>query len=145
MAVGRAAPRYQQMALLYPRPKSLQSQLSGYFVMVVRLCHQILKFAQKSAHGKLASSLSDSDLKAHQSELDLRANAIKEEVSLLTAKRFQEETQKNFEFRTLSNKFSQSMSRDRILQFNLRVLDSCSGYDYMTTWKQIRKVGTATA
>ena len=38
MDVGRSAPRYQSMALLYPRSKELQAYLCEYFIAVVGLC-----------------------------------------------------------------------------------------------------------
>lgn len=37
MTVGRSTPRYQEMALLYPRSKGLQSHLSEYFIVVVHV------------------------------------------------------------------------------------------------------------
>jgi ankyrin repeat protein len=144
MTLGRSAPRYQMMALVYPRSKNLQSHLSEYFIVVVRLCHQLLKFTQKSTLGQLASSLSDSDMKAYQSELDFWANSIKEEVGLLMGQKIEEEAQENFRFRALSSKFSESMSHRKKLKTNLRVLHFCSTYDYETTWKQTRKTGNAT-
>ena len=144
MTVGRSAPRYQMMALLYPRSKNLQSHLSEYFIVVVRLCHQLLKFTQKSIFGQFASTLSDSDIKTYQSELELWANTIKEEVNLLMAKKIEEEAEENSRFRALSTKFSKSVSLQQKIETNLRVLDICSIYDYETTWKQTRKVGNAT-
>ncbi|KAH6669833.1 hypothetical protein B0J14DRAFT_486435 [Halenospora varia] len=104
MTIGRSAPRYQIMGLLYPLSKNLQSSLSEYFIVVVRLCHQLLKFTQKSIWEQLVSPLSDSDTNTYQSELDLWANLVKEE---------------------------------------LRLLESCSKYDYETTWKQTRRIGNA--
>src|SRR5947209_4493874 len=144
MTVGRSAPRYQMMALLYPRSKNLQSYLSEYFIVVVHLCHQLLKFTQKSILGQLASSLSDSDMKAYQSELEFWANSIKEEVNLLMGQKIEEEAQENSRFRALSSKFSESVSYRKKLKTNLRVLHSCSTYDYETTWKQTRKTGNST-
>ncbi|KAF2179093.1 hypothetical protein K469DRAFT_674764, partial [Zopfia rhizophila CBS 207.26] len=144
MTVGRSAPRYRIMALLYPRSKILQSHLFEYFIVVVRLCHKLLKFTQKSPFGQVASTLSDSDMRTFQSELDLWANSIKEEVSLLVAKKIEEEAQENSQFRALSSKFSKSVSLQQRLATNLRVLDFCSKYDYETTWKQTRKVGNTT-
>src|SRR3954466_12952799 len=85
MVVGRSAPRYQSMALLYPRSKKLPSLLSEYFIVVVHLCHQLLRFTQKSKLGQLMSPLSEADLKTYQSEFELWANSIKEEVNYLTA------------------------------------------------------------
>ena len=109
MAAGRSAPRYQMMALLYPRSDSLQLYLSEYFIVVVHLCHHLLKFTLKSALGQYASSLGDSDTKRYQSQLDLWANAIKEEVGLVMAKSIEEEAKENSKFRIFSSKFSESM------------------------------------
>ncbi|KAI1165995.1 hypothetical protein F5B18DRAFT_116374 [Nemania serpens] len=144
MNVGRSAPRYQTMALIYRRSKSLQSHLFEYFTVVVHLCHQLFKFTQKSTLWQVASTLSDSDIKKFQSELDLWANSIKEEISLQMAKKIDEEAQENSRFRALSSKLSKSASHEQKLATNLRVLDFCSKYDYETTWKQTRKVGNAT-
>ena len=144
MTVGRSAPRYQMMALFYPRSKNLQSHLSEYFIVVVRLCHQLLKFTQKSTLGQLASSLSDSDMKTYQSELDFWANSIKEEVSLLMGQKIEEEARENSRFRALSSKFSETVSHRKKLKANLQVLDFCSTYDYEMTWKQTRKAGNVT-
>jgi ankyrin repeat domain-containing protein 50 len=144
MTAGRSAPRYQMIASLYPQSKDLQSHLSEYFTVVVRLCHRLLKFPQKSTIGQIASSVSDSDLKAFLSELDLWSNTIKEDVSVLIAKRIEEEAQENFRFRALWKKSSESVPRQQRLETNKRVLESCSRYEYVTTWKQTRKAGNAT-
>ncbi|KAI1117131.1 hypothetical protein F5Y14DRAFT_439576 [Nemania sp. NC0429] len=144
MHVGLSAPRYQTMALIYPRSKSLQSHLFEYFIVVVHLCHQALKFAQKSALWQVASTLSDSDVKRFQSDLDLWAKLIKEETGLQMVKRIEEEAQENSRTRALSSKLSVSASHQQKLATNLRVLDFCSKYDYETTWKQTRKVGNTT-
>ncbi|KAI9763674.1 MAG: hypothetical protein M1839_006322, partial [Geoglossum umbratile] len=144
MTVGCSAPRYQMMALLYSPSKNIQSYLSEYFIVVVRLCYQVLKFTKKSTFGQFASTLSDSDIKIYQLELDRWANTIKEEANLLIAKKIDEEAQENFQFRALSSKYSESVSLRRKMKTNLRVLDLCSIYDYETTWKQTRKIGSAT-
>ncbi|KAI9768828.1 MAG: hypothetical protein M1840_004642 [Geoglossum simile] len=144
MTVGCSAPRYQMMALLYSQSTNIQSYLSEYFIVVVRLCHQVLKFTMKSTIGRFAFTLNDSDIKTYQSELDRWANTIKEEANLLMAKKIDEEAQENFRFRALSSKYFKSASLRRKMKTNLRVLDFCSMYDYETTWKQTRKVGSAT-
>jgi hypothetical protein len=143
MAAGRSAPRYQMMALLYPRSDNLQSCLHEYFIVVVRLCHQLLKFTLKSTLGQYVSSLSNLDT-MYQSQLDFWANAIKEEVSLVMAKTTEEEAKENSKFRILSSKLSESMSYREKLKTTLRVLNSCSLYDYETTWKQTRRIGNTT-
>lgn len=85
VTVGRSAPRYQAMALLYPRSKKLQSHLSEYFLVVVRICHDLLKSTQKSMFAQLASFITEPDMSIYQSDFDLCANAIKEEMNLLMA------------------------------------------------------------
>ena len=85
MNVGRSAPRYQSMALLYPQSKKLQGYLSEYFIAIVHLCHHTANFAKKSTLAQVSSVLVDSDLKKFQSELELWATSIKEEVTLLTS------------------------------------------------------------
>ncbi|KAM5349339.1 hypothetical protein ACJ41O_005844 [Fusarium nematophilum] len=136
MTVGRSAPRYQAMALLYPRSKKLQSYLSEYFLVVVRICHDLLKLTQKSMFAQLVSFMTESDMRSYQSDFDLWANAIKEEVNLLTTQQLQEQSRR---LKTLS-KYSKSESHRKKLENRLRILDSCSTYDYQTTWKEIRSV-----
>ncbi|KFY57612.1 hypothetical protein V497_05456 [Pseudogymnoascus sp. VKM F-4516 (FW-969)] len=144
MTAGHSAPRYQTMALLYPRSTNLQLYLAEYFIVVVNLCSRMLKFTRKSALGQFASTLSDLDTKQYQSELNNWANAIKEEVGLLMAKTIEEEARENFKFRSLSTQFSKSGMIQQKLKATLRILDSCSIYDYETTWKQTRKIGNTT-
>ncbi|KFX88299.1 hypothetical protein V490_07728 [Pseudogymnoascus sp. VKM F-3557] len=72
------------------------------------------------------------------------ASAIKEEVNLLMAKTIEEEARENFKFRSFSSKVSKSGMIQQKLKETLRILDSCSRYDYETTWKQTRKIGNTT-
>ena len=87
MDIGRSAPRYQAMALLCPQSRQLRDYLAEYFIVVVSFCHQIWKFAHKSALNKFVSTLSDSDLKVYQSDLESWAKTIKEEMNLLMAQK----------------------------------------------------------
>ncbi|RKK82859.1 hypothetical protein BFJ68_g16400 [Fusarium oxysporum] len=137
MTVGRSAPRYQAMALLYPRSKKLQSHLSEYFLVVVRICHDLLKLTQKSMFAQLVSFTTESDMSSYQSDFDLWANAIKEEVNLLMAEQLQEQSRRL----GLLHQYSESESHRKKLENRLRILDSCSTYDYQTTWKEIRRCG----
>ncbi|KAF2675922.1 hypothetical protein K458DRAFT_447792 [Lentithecium fluviatile CBS 122367] len=136
MDIGRSAPRYQKMALLYPQSRSLQSQLCEYFIVAVCLCHHLFKLTKKPTFRQVTSTLNDSDLKTFQTELDRWANSIKEEIVLI-------EAQESSRFRALSSKLSKSAVYQQKLATNLRVLDFCSKYDHETTWKQTRKVGKA--
>ncbi|RYC79808.1 hypothetical protein BFJ63_vAg17305 [Fusarium oxysporum f. sp. narcissi] len=134
MAVGRSAPRYQAMALLYPRSKKLQSHLSEYFLVVVRICHDLLKPTRKSMFAQLVSFMTESDMSSYQADFDLWANAIKEEVNLLMAQQLQEQSRRLIPLH-------ESESHRKKLENRLRILDSCSTYDYQTTWKEIRRCG----
>ena len=85
MVAGRSSPRYQMLAAVYSRSKDLQSHLSEYFIIVVRICHHVLKFSQKSTIGQFAFGLSDTDIKAFESQLQSSASNIKEEMDPLLA------------------------------------------------------------
>lgn len=144
MIVGRGAPRYQTLAAIYPRSKELQANLCEYFIVVVRLCHHILKFTQKSTVMQLTSTINTSALESFQPELEIWATAIKEEVNVLMAKRSEDEADKNSKFRDWSLGFRTLDSHQRQLAATRRVLDLCSTYDYQLKWKQTRKIGNAT-
>lgn len=83
--------------------------------------------------------LSDSDMTTYQSRIEQWANAIKQEMSLLTDRNVNEQSSRL----TALWKLSESDSHRRILTANARVLESCSTYDHQTPWKQTRKVGSA--
>src|ERR1700759_607350 len=104
MAAGRSAPRYEMMAAIYPRSKTIQSYMSEYFIVVVHLCHQILKFINKSAFGKLAAAFDESDIKNYEPQLEDWANMIKDEVTMLMAKKIEDEANDNSRFRNRSGK-----------------------------------------
>ncbi|KAH7183897.1 hypothetical protein BKA60DRAFT_670559 [Fusarium oxysporum] len=137
MTVGRSAPRYQAMALLYPRSKKLQSHLSEYFLVVVRICHDLLKLTQKSMFAQLVSFMTETDMRSYQSDFDLWANAIKEEMNLLMAQQLQEQSRHlAFIYKT-----SEAEPYRKKLEDRHRILGSCSTYDSQTTWKEIRRCG----
>ncbi|KAF3390137.1 hypothetical protein DPV78_011474 [Talaromyces pinophilus] len=144
MIIGRGAPRYQTLAAIYPRSKELQTNLCEYFIVVVRLCHHILKYTQKSTVMQFTSTLNASNLESFQPELEIWATAIKEEVNILMAKRFEDEADKNSKFRDWSLGFRTLESHQKQLAATRRVLDLCSTYDYQAKWKQTRKIGNAT-
>ncbi|KAJ5917856.1 hypothetical protein N7454_010231 [Penicillium verhagenii] len=139
MIIGRSAPRYEKLALLYPRSKDLQSLLLDYFTVVVQLCHRILKFTQKSALGKFGATLDDSDLTSFQNQLESRAKDIKDEVNYLIAERVEE--QASFTSQLWSRKYSMEITNQRRMKEYLAVLDFCSTFDYMAPWKQARRLG----
>ncbi|KAF2398507.1 hypothetical protein EJ06DRAFT_544172 [Trichodelitschia bisporula] len=138
MNAGRSAPRYQSMALLYHRSALLQSHMSEYFLVVVDLCRWLLKFNKKTSLGRAASSLSASDLDKYQSGLEKWAQAIKEEVNFLGVEKIEQEAREGSQFRAL---FVRSRNLKREHANKLRLLDLCSKYDHVTTWKQTRVIG----
>lgn len=140
MVAGRSAPRYQKMALLYSRSKTLQSNLSEYFIVVVRLCHHLLNITKKSVFGQLLSFLSDSEIKDYESELLRWASAVKEEANLMLNESMNDQ---GAGVRMLL-KISESEAYRQKLRAHCQLLDSCSTYDYETTWKEIRKAGNVT-
>ncbi|KAJ5998550.1 hypothetical protein N7451_006360 [Penicillium sp. IBT 35674x] len=139
MIIGRSAPRYEKLALLYPRSKELQSLLLDYFTVVVRLCHRILKFTRKSTLGKLGATLDDSDLNDFRAQLESRASDIKDEVNYLMAQRIEE--QASFTTQLWSRKYSKGITHQRQIKAYLAALEFCSTYDYMAPWKQARRLG----
>jgi hypothetical protein len=141
MEVGRSIPRYQEMALLYPRSKTLQANVNEYFIIVVRFCHSVMSFAHKSAIRQFTSTLNDGMIDATQSELKSWAAEIKDEMSLLVAKMTKEQADQSSQIRSITKKFSRTVAHQHKLTEKLRILDGCSTYDHETTWKQIRKQG----
>jgi hypothetical protein len=141
MEVGRSIPRYQEMALLYPRSKTLQANVNEYFIIVVRFCHSVMSFAHKSAIRQFTSTLNDGMIDAKQSELKSWAAEIKDEMSLLVAKMTKEQADQSSQIRSITKKFSRTVAHQHKLTEKLRILDGCSTYDHETTWKQIRKQG----
>ena len=144
MTAGRSAPRYQSLALIYPQSSRLQSCLFEYFIVVVRLCHHLLTFTQKSAISQMTASLNDATTKTFQADFDNWSNIIKEEVNILIAKRVEDEAKENALSRNLAAKLSKSVALQQKLATKNRVLDYFSTFDYQTPWKQIRKCGNAT-
>lgn len=140
MTVGRSAPRYEQMALLYPRSRTLQSHLSEYFIVIVRLCHRLLRLTKKSFLGQMVSFPGEAEIRDCASELDRWATSIKEEVALLMSRSVEEQGSR---LRSLLS-YSETESHRRKLKAYARVLSSCSEYDHQVTWKQLRKLGSAT-
>ncbi|KAH8881558.1 hypothetical protein GQ53DRAFT_667454, partial [Thozetella sp. PMI_491] len=140
MTVGRSAPRYQSMALLYTQSKNLQSHLSEYLLVVVRLCHKLLRSTQQPMFKRVMSLISESELKSFQSDFDLWASAIKEEMELLTTQEIKKQSSRV----TALFKSSQSELHRKKIKARLHILDACSTYDNQMTWKEVRKSGTTT-
>lgn len=144
MNAGRSAPRYQQLALLYPRSKTLQANLCEYLIVVVRICHGLLKFSKQSYFGQLTASLSDADVKQYETELETWAASIREDVFLLMGQKMDDEAKENFRFRSITSRFTDTAAYRNKIKKRLRILDACSTFDHQTPWKQARKIGNTT-
>ncbi|KAJ5279773.1 hypothetical protein N7478_005145 [Penicillium angulare] len=145
MIAGRSAPRYEKMALLYPRSKNLQSYMCDYFITLVQICHKMLKFTLKSTFGQLTAVLNEGDLHSFQLSLERWAANIKEEITLLIAERIEDESLKTSKFQNaLWKKISKSEDDSHQARINarLQVLNFCSEFDHAVVWKQTRKAGT---
>lgn len=146
MVAGRSAPRYEKMALLYPRSKNLQSYMCDYFITLVQICHKILRFTQKSTLGQLKAALNEGELNSFQLNLERWAANIKEEVTLLMAERIEEAVKTSKVQRALWKRINKS--DDDILQqktdARIQVLEFCSQFDHTVIRKQTRKAGTTT-
>ena len=137
MVAGQSAPRYQEMALLYPQSSNLKLQLSEYFIVIVNFCHHALKMTKKSVLGQLLSFPSESDLNSFQSDLTRWANSIKDEVGLLMGQAIKEQSS-SLEFLLRHSKHQSQRQRQKT---RIRILNVYSTYDHQTTWRQIRKAG----
>ncbi|RHZ54013.1 uncharacterized protein CDV56_103634 [Aspergillus thermomutatus] len=138
-ASGRNAPRYEDMALLYPRSKRLQDGLCEYFIVVVNLCQHAVQFVQKSIISQMTFSMADSSLLTFEKELQQWSVFIMEEVALLSAQSAEEEAKENSRFRKVMVTFSTFNEHQQKLARRIRLLDACSTHDYQTPWKQARK------
>lgn len=141
MSVGRSAPRYQALAIIYPKSKNLQRYLYEYFIIITRVCHQSVAWAQKSALKRVSLSISDPDMKGFQSDLEMWSTSIREEATLLLNQKLHEESKQNSSFRTwITNRDGRLHWQEKIKSC-VAFLDACSQYDHRTPWKQSRKHG----
>jgi hypothetical protein len=141
MEAGQSTRQHSELALLYPRSKTLQSYITEYFIVVVQICLRFHRFTQKSALGKFTSSLDDTDIKDARSSLLAWSKSIQAEIGILLVQRIELEAESNSHFKNLmrANHKSASEQQKQIALRNL--LDTCSTHDYETTWRQIRKAG----
>ena len=143
MTTGRTAPRYETMALLYPRSQDLRAYLCEYFIVSVTICRELVRVAQRSLLSQLKESLADSNIKTYQSDLDHWAVSIKDEVHILTVQKIGEEAAENSRFRAKSNHFWEVQLHQQRMKAKLRILDACTLYDHESSWKRFRIIGNA--
>ncbi|KAK5991924.1 Vegetative incompatibility HET-E-1-like protein [Cladobotryum mycophilum] len=140
MVAGRSAPRYETISRLYHRKsKALLTYLHEYFIIMIKICHKLIKMSKKSRISRIFSLLDDSETKKFQSDLDYWANMIKEETQLLMAQGI--EQQGSLISSALFER-SKTEARRQKLKLNTQVLKACSSYDHQSSWKRTRKLGT---
>ncbi|KAI3331746.1 hypothetical protein HD806DRAFT_168371 [Xylariaceae sp. AK1471] len=137
MVAGQSAPRYQEMAVLHPRSKILQSLGLEYLISVVSLCQQVVTLCNQSAIAQLKTFFKDLDVASYQSELLKWANAIKEQLSI-------EEARENSVARGMLDRFSSLEMMRWKVKCKAALLDACSTFDYQAAWRLSRKCGNAT-
>lgn len=141
MAIGRSSPRYQDLALLYSNSVAMRRYLAEYYIVVVDICYQFLKFSQKSVLGQLKSSLVDGDLHQAETKLEEWASNIKDEAEILNTKTLVSEARENSRLRALVDYNYRSRTHQNKIKRRMRWLDACTTYDHETPWKQARKRG----
>jgi ankyrin repeat protein len=111
--------------------------------VAVQLCHQLLKFTQKSSLQQFTFSLTDLELSTSKSELNCWSKLIDERVTILMGMTIETEAQKSSRFRNFSSKQLNQIARHQEQATKVKILEFCSRYDHITAWKQTRKIGDA--
>lgn len=116
--------------------------------MIVRLCKQAVLFVNKPFLSQLSFSILkpfDAEFGNFQRNLELLAQAVREEVSLASKQAQDQEAKESSRFRAL---FSDTASLELLeakkwkrQKTKSQFLDACSTYNYRTSWKQARKQG----
>lgn len=139
MNVGRSCPRFQEYDLLYPNSNGLRAALCEYFIVVVDLCREAVKFITKPFVRQLSSAVVKPFQTAfghYERRLKKCGDAIREEVYLADIReRRSEQTNTS----GLSSKVSQDLTdkrRRRNEKIKRRFLDACSRYDYEQAFRQ---------
>ena len=143
MNIGQSAPKYEELAHLYAESKLLQIHLQEYFIIVVHLCHYVLQCSQQTSIGQFITSLSESKLNGFQTKLYHRGQFIKDEIVAITMSLVKDESSKSDRFRNWYLGDSKNTKYRRKMRLRAKLLERCSKYDYESSWKQLRKAGTA--
>lgn len=144
MTIGRSSPRYQGLAVLFSQSTRLRQYLAEYFISVVKICHQLLSFSQKCLISQIKSSLTDTNLQLAAEKLDEWATAIKDEVDYLNTETLVHSSRAVSKMRGIMERTHRNQEHERNIKRRLKWLDSCTTYEYESTWKQQRKRGNAT-
>ena len=149
--VGYSCPRNFTLGPLYPEAKGLQSALSEYLIVVVRLCKKSMLFFQKSTGSQLLVSITkqfDIELGECRDDLKRFAWIIRDEVSLASNQAQIIETKDAKASRLVVagdlKKMSQELEMaryERRKETQRRFLNACATYDHRSAWKSARGLG----
>ncbi|XXH04138.1 hypothetical protein Hte_010551 [Hypoxylon texense] len=138
MRVGLSAPRYHEMASLFPQSKPLQALMAQYFTTIIRICYDTVRLCQKSFLGQMKAFFQDGNIAEYESQIADNTNAIREQLQI-------EKMKNATAVYSMLQSLTVSGTRRKALQSHLQLLDQCSTYPYYrTAWKRIRKQGNAT-
>lgn len=130
MHMGQVETHLEELALLYLRSRWLQASLCEFFIVVVQICHNVLKYSQKSYPAQLVSKMSDGDIKRFQTELEMRTIEVKKAVDFLRENTL-----------TVLTETPTFLQRRQYFQQDSDILNACSTFDYQTLWEKTRQSG----
>lgn len=130
MEIGRFVPHFQSMAALYPRSTPLQDHLCEYFIEVVKLCHDILRYSKRSNLQHLANLLVTSRLNRYKSTLERWSIMVRDDINSLVAGGIEDDRSENNSFRAGVRSLSSRYATSHRYRQKLRILDMCSTYNH---------------
>jgi hypothetical protein len=111
--------------------------------VVVQLCHHVSKLSQKPSIRQWLATTIDSKLAVFQSDLDLWAASIMDEVNILMAQQIANEATQHSRFRSVISWRHESDGLEKQLRARKHTLDTCSDHGHEANWKRTRKLGNS--
>lgn len=141
LEVGRTAPRYAELASIYPGHGRLHSAMMEYSVVVVELCHSLFQTSPLQRFTtSLRTALTDPQLKKYKDSLATWSREINEEVILLQSRRLEDKDRWDG-IRSMVPRFSESDRIRKRARARAKWLDACTDYDYERQRNLIRRSG----
>ena len=140
MKIGRSAPRYSEMVLLFPRSATLRSLLAQYFTTVVRICTQVVSLCQQSVVSQAKSFLRGLDTSKFESDLAADVDAIKEQAYIVQV----QEASSSYSLVREVHAWTNTKRSADMIREHQKLLNRCSQFDHRAPWSRIRKQGNST-
>ena len=140
MKVGRSAPRYSEMVLLFPRSDTLRALLARYFTTVVRICTQVVSLCRQSVLGQAKSFIRGLDTSKFESDLAADVDDIKEQLYIVQT----QDASTSYSLAREIHAWSSTKRSADIIREHQKLLDRCSQFDHRAPWSRIRKQGSST-